>query len=48
MDRTTQAVQQQIAAMGAHVFEVDLFKPSAVDEGRAVMIPRTWESVSQQ
>ena len=39
MDRTTQAVQQQIAAMGAQVFEVGLFKPSAADEGRAVMIP---------
>ncbi len=43
MDRTTQAVQQQIAAMGAQVFEVGLFKPSAADEGRAVMIPRTWD-----
>ena len=43
MDRTTQAAQQQIAAMGAQIFEVGLFKPSAVDEGRAVMIPRTWD-----
>ena len=46
MDRTTQAVQQQIAAMGAQVFEVGLFKPSAADEGRAVMIPRTWDSAT--
>jgi hypothetical protein len=44
MDRTTQAVQQQIAAMGAQVFEVGLFKPSAAEEGRAVMIPRTWDA----
>ena len=43
MDKTTQAVHQQIAAMGAQVFEVGLFKPSAADEGRAVMIPRTWD-----
>lgn len=46
MDRTTHAVQQQIAAMGAQVFEVGLFKPSAAVEGRAVMIPRTWDSVT--
>ena len=43
MDRTTQAAQQQIAAMGVQIFEVGLFKPSAADEGRAVMIPRTWD-----
>jgi hypothetical protein len=43
MDKTTQAVQQQIAAMGAQAFEVGLFKPSAANEGRAVMIPRTWD-----
>ena len=46
MDRTTLAVQQQIAAMGAQVFEVGLFKPSAGDEGRAVMIPRTWDAAT--
>ena len=39
MDRTTLAVQHQTAAMGAQVFEVGLFKPSAGDEGRAVTIP---------
>jgi hypothetical protein len=30
--------------MGAQVFEVGLFKPSAADQGRAVMIPRTWDT----
>ena len=44
MDRTTMAVQRQIAAMGAEVFEVGLFKPEAVGEGCAVMIPRTWDA----
>lgn len=44
MDRTTQAVRQQIQAMGVPVFEVGLFKPTAADEGRAVMIPRTWDA----
>lgn len=43
MVRTTSAVRQQIEAMGAQAFEVGLFKPSAADEGRAVMIPRTWD-----
>jgi hypothetical protein len=46
MDRTTRAVQQQIAAMGTQVFEVGLFKPSAAEEGRAVMIPRIWDSAT--
>jgi hypothetical protein len=46
VDRTTQAAQQQIAAMGAQIFEVGLFKPSAADEGRAVMIPRTWDGAT--
>lgn len=32
--------------MGAQVFEVGLFKPSAADEGRAVMIPRTWDAAT--
>jgi hypothetical protein len=44
MDRTTQAVRQQIEAMGAQVFEAGLFKPSAADGGGAVMIPRTWDA----
>jgi hypothetical protein len=43
MDRTSQAVQSQIAAMGTQVFEVGLFKPSAHEQGQAVMIPRTWD-----
>lgn len=43
MDKTSQAVQRQIAAMGAQVFEIGLFKPSAQEEGQAVMIPRTWD-----
>lgn len=46
MDRTTRAAQQQIAAMGIQVFEVGLFKPSAAEEGRAVMIPRIWDSAT--
>ena len=46
MDRTTRAAQQQIAAMGTQVFEVGLFKPSAAEEGRAVMIPRIWDSAT--
>src|ERR1700753_4401342 len=32
--------------MGAQVCEVGLFKPSAADEGRAVMIPRTRASTT--
>ena len=43
MNRTSQAVQRQILAMGATVFEIGLFKPSAPDQGQAVMIPRTWD-----
>ena len=43
MNRTSQAVQRQILAMGAPVFEIGLFKPSARDQGQAVMIPRTWD-----
>jgi hypothetical protein len=29
--------------MGNQVFEIGLFKPSARDQGQAVMIPRTWD-----
>lgn len=43
MDRTSQAVKSQIAAMGAQIFEVGLFKPAAQEQGQAVMIPRTWD-----
>jgi hypothetical protein len=42
LDKTTQVVREQIAAMGAVLFEVGLFKPGAADEGQAVMIPRIW------
>lgn len=30
--------------MGAPVFEIGLFKPSAQDQGQAVMLPRTWDT----
>ena len=43
MDRTVEAVNSQIAAMGVQVFEVGLFKPDANSHGQAVMIPRTWD-----
>ncbi|MGC4052862.1 MAG: RepB family DNA primase [Paludibaculum sp.] len=43
MNRTYQAVERQIDAMGAAVFEVGLFKPTATGQGEAVMIPRTWD-----
>ena len=43
MDRTSQAVNWQIAAMGVQVFEVGLFKPDANAHGESVMIPRTWD-----
>ena len=43
VDRTTEAVTKQIAAMGAAVYEVGLYKPEAEVEGKAVMIPRTWD-----
>lgn len=43
MDRTVEAVNSQIAAMGVQVFEVGLFKPGANSHGQAVMIPRTWD-----
>jgi hypothetical protein len=43
MDRTSEAVKWQIAAMGVQVFEVGLFKPDANAHGQSVMIPRTWD-----
>jgi hypothetical protein len=42
LDKTTQVVREQVAAMGALLFEVGLFKPGAAGEGQAVMIPRIW------
>jgi len=44
-DRTVEAVQLQVRAMGATVFEVGLFKPDAGDR-EAVMIPRVWDADS--
>ena len=44
-NRTVQAVQRQIEAMAADVFEVGLFKPDA-QEGEAIMVPRIWDSDS--
>ena len=41
-NRTLSAVQRQIEAMGAEVFEVGLFKPDARD-GEAIMSPRVWD-----
>ena len=41
-DKTIEAVQSQLRAMGAEVFEVGLFKPDA--QGREpVMLPRVWD-----
>jgi len=44
LDKTTHAVRQQIAAMGAGVFEVGLFKPGTSADGHASMIPRVWDA----
>jgi hypothetical protein len=44
-DRTVEAVQLQVRAMSAAVFEVGLFKPDAGDD-EAVMIPRVWDADS--
>jgi hypothetical protein len=41
-DRTLEAVQSQIQAMGADVFEVGLFKPDAF-RGEPIMVPRVWD-----
>ena len=38
-DRTFEAIERQVDAMGAEVFEVGLFKPGATPE----MMPRTWD-----
>ena len=44
-NRTVEAVQRQIEAMGADVFEVGLFKPDA--KGREpIMVPRVWDAGS--
>ena len=41
-NKTVQAVERQVEAMGAELFEVGLFKPDAA-EGEAVMVPRVWD-----
>jgi hypothetical protein len=41
-NRTVEAVDRQIEAMAADVFEIGLFKPDA-QEGEAVMVPRVWD-----
>ena len=40
-EKTSEAVRQQIEAMGCEVFEVGLFNPVAV--GEPIMLPRTWD-----
>ena len=40
-EKTSEAVSQQIEAMGWDVFEVGLFNPEAV--GEPIMLPRTWD-----
>jgi hypothetical protein len=44
LDKTEHAVRQQIAGMGARVFEVGLFKPDTSAHGHASMIPRVWDA----
>jgi hypothetical protein len=44
LDKTIHAVRQQIAAMGAGVFEIGLFKPGTPAHGQASMIPRVWDA----
>jgi hypothetical protein len=42
-DKTTGAVEQQIAAMGSELFELGLFNPDA-GATESIMIPRVWDS----
>jgi RepB DNA-primase from phage plasmid len=44
-DRTVEAVQLQVRAMSAVVFDVGLFKPD-VRDGEAAMVPRVWDTDS--
>jgi len=44
-NRTVEAVERQIEAMAAEVFEVGLFKPDA-KEREAMMVPRVWDAGS--
>jgi hypothetical protein len=41
--KSAAAVQQQVAAMGAGLFEVGLYNPNA-GTGESVMIPRVWDA----
>lgn len=41
MDKTTEAVHRQVAAMGCEVFDVGLFDPN---DAQAPMVPRTWDA----
>src|SRR5271157_5893955 len=44
LEITTAAVRAQIAAMGAEVFELGLFKPDTAEPGSGPpMLPRTWD-----
>ena len=44
LEITTVAVRAQIAAMGAEVFELGLFKPDTAEPGSGPpMLPRTWD-----
>lgn len=45
MDKTTEAMSRQIAAMGCDVFEIGLFKPEA-SATEPAMLPRTWDADS--
>jgi hypothetical protein len=44
-NRSRRAIERQVAAMGAEVFEVGLFKPRAVGDttGEPEMLPRVWD-----
>jgi hypothetical protein len=43
VEKTRRAAEQQIAAMGASVYEVGLYNPEAERAGQPVMLPRTWD-----
>jgi hypothetical protein len=45
MERTVEAVEKQIAAMGCEVFEVGLLKPDA-SPAEPTMVPRIWDRES--
>jgi RepB DNA-primase from phage plasmid len=46
VEKTRRAAEQQIAAMGAPVYEVGLYNPEAERTGKPVMLPRTWDVAS--